>query len=66
MRSRTLAAVAQQVSGTLLGADAAFGRVSIDTRKLDPGALFVAIPGERLTATTLSPMPTPGALRVRW
>ena len=47
MRSRTLAAVAQQVSGTLLGADAAFGRVSIDTRKLDAGALFVAIPGER-------------------
>ena len=47
MRSRTLAAVAKQVSGTLLGADAAFGRVSIDTRKLDPGALFVAIPGER-------------------
>ncbi len=47
MRTRTLAAVAQQVSGTLLGADAAFGRVSIDSRRLDAGALFVAIPGER-------------------
>ena len=55
MRSRTLAAVAQQVSGTLLGADAAFGRVSIDTRKLDPGALFVAIPGERFDGNDFVP-----------
>ena len=55
MRSRTLAAVAKQVSGTLLGADAAFGRVSIDTRKLDPGALFVAIPGERFDGNDFVP-----------
>ena len=55
MRSRTLAAVARQVSGTLLGADAAFGRVSIDTRKLDPGALFVAIPGERFDGNDFVP-----------
>ena len=55
MRSRTLAAVAQQVSGTLLGADAAFGRVSIDTRKLDAGALFVAIPGERFDGNDFIP-----------
>ena len=55
MRSRTLAAVAQQVSGTLLGADAAFGRVSIDTRKLDAGALFVAIPGERFDGNDFVP-----------
>ncbi len=55
MRSRTLAAVAKQVSGTLLGADAAFGRVSIDTRELDPGALFVAIPGERFDGNDFVP-----------
>ena len=55
MRSRTLAAVAQQVSGTLLGADAAFGRVSIDTRNLDDGALFVAIPGERFDGNDFVP-----------
>ena len=55
MRSRTLAAVARQVSGTLLGADAAFGRVSIDTRKLAPGALFVAIPGERFDGNDFVP-----------
>ena len=55
MRSRTLAAVAKQVSGTLLGADAAFGRVSIDTRKLDSGALFVAIPGERFDGNDFVP-----------
>ena len=55
MRSRTLAAVAQQVSGTLLGADAAFGRVSIDTRTLDAGGLFVAIPGERVDGNDFVP-----------
>ena len=55
MRSRTLAAVAKQVGGTLLGADATFGRVSIDTRELDPGALFVAIPGERFDGNDFVP-----------
>jgi UDP-N-acetylmuramoyl-tripeptide--D-alanyl-D-alanine ligase len=47
MMARTLAAVTREVSGTLSGADAHFGDVSIDSRKLGAGALFVAIRGER-------------------
>ena len=47
MMARTLAAVAREVQGTLLGADRAFGAVTTDTRALGPGALFVAIPGDR-------------------
>ena len=44
--SRNLAAVARAVHGQLIGQDAAFGTVTTDTRKLAPGALFVAIRGE--------------------
>jgi UDP-N-acetylmuramoyl-tripeptide--D-alanyl-D-alanine ligase len=47
MMLRTLGAVAQQVDGTLVGADAPFGAVCTDTRTLTPGALFVAISGDR-------------------
>ena len=47
MQARTLAAVARQVGGRLLGSDARFGPVSIDTRSLERGDLFVAIAGER-------------------
>jgi UDP-N-acetylmuramoyl-tripeptide--D-alanyl-D-alanine ligase len=47
MMARTLAAVAAEVQGTLLGADRSFGVVTTDTRSLGPGALFVAIPGDR-------------------
>ncbi len=47
MRSRTLAEVARQAGGTLLGADTAFGRVTIDSRTLESGDLFVALPGAR-------------------
>ena len=47
MRSRTLAAVAHQADGELLGGDAAFGQVSLDSRNLVSGALFVAIAGDR-------------------
>jgi UDP-N-acetylmuramoyl-tripeptide--D-alanyl-D-alanine ligase len=47
MMARTLAAVAREVQGTLVGADQAFGVVTTDTRALTPGALFVAIPGDR-------------------
>ena len=47
MMSRTLGAVAREVKGTLIGADAAFGAVSTDSRTLAPGALFVAIAGDR-------------------
>jgi UDP-N-acetylmuramoyl-tripeptide--D-alanyl-D-alanine ligase len=45
--TRTLAAVAREVEGRLVGADQAFGVVTTDTRTLSPGALFVAIPGDR-------------------
>ena len=45
--SRTLSAVAQEVRGELVGEDAEFGAVSIDSRELESGSLFVAIAGER-------------------
>ncbi len=45
--TRTLAAVAREVEGNLVGADQAFGAVTTDTRTLPAGALFVAIPGDR-------------------
>ena len=45
--ARTLAAVAREVQGTLVGADQTFGVVTTDTRALGTGALFVAIPGDR-------------------
>lgn len=45
--SRTLSAVAHEVRGELVGEDAEFDAVSIDTRELESGALFVAIAGER-------------------
>ena len=44
---RTLAAVAREVQGRLVGSDQAFGAVTTDTRSLGPGSLFVAIPGDR-------------------
>jgi UDP-N-acetylmuramoyl-tripeptide--D-alanyl-D-alanine ligase len=47
MMARTLAAVAHEVEGKLVGADQPFGVVTTDTRALPPGALFVAIPGDR-------------------
>lgn len=47
MMARTLAAVACEVQGRLIGADQAFGLVTTDTRSLSPGALFVAIAGDR-------------------
>jgi UDP-N-acetylmuramoyl-tripeptide--D-alanyl-D-alanine ligase len=43
--ARTLAAVAREVGGRLVGPDAAFAGVGIDTRRLESGALFVAIRG---------------------
>ena len=45
--SRALSAVAHEVNGRLIGADTGFGVVATDTRALAPGALFVAISGER-------------------
>jgi UDP-N-acetylmuramoyl-tripeptide--D-alanyl-D-alanine ligase len=41
-----LSEVAQCARGELVGGDAAFNGVSIDTRTLKPGALFVALSGE--------------------
>jgi UDP-N-acetylmuramoyl-tripeptide--D-alanyl-D-alanine ligase len=45
--TRTLAAVAREVQGELVGADQPFGVVTTDTRALGPGSLFIAIPGDR-------------------
>jgi UDP-N-acetylmuramoyl-tripeptide--D-alanyl-D-alanine ligase len=45
--TRTLAALAREVQGRLVGPDQAFGAVTTDTRALGPGSLFVAIPGDR-------------------
>ena len=47
MMARTLAAVAREVEGRLVGADCGFGQVTTDTRALASGSLFVAIPGDR-------------------
>ena len=47
MMARTLAAVAREVQGRLVGADRPFGAVTTDTRSLGTGSLFVAIPGDR-------------------
>ena len=44
----SLSAIAVWTHGRLFGADAAVTGVAIDTRKLQPGDLFVAIKGERL------------------
>lgn len=46
MMARTLAAVAREVQGRLVGPDTAFGAVSIDSRRVETGGLFVAIRGE--------------------
>jgi UDP-N-acetylmuramoyl-tripeptide--D-alanyl-D-alanine ligase len=45
---RTLADFAQAVGGTLHGRDGPFDTVTIDTRKLAAGDLFMALPGERV------------------
>ena len=45
--TRTLAAVAREVHGRLVGADRPFGAVTTDSRAAVAGALFVAISGDR-------------------
>ena len=45
--NRGMAALARETGGRLLGADVAIGPASIDSRTLEPGALFVVLPGER-------------------
>ncbi len=47
----TLSQIAHAVDGVLSGEDAEFSSVSIDSRTLQPGALFVAIDGERFCGT---------------
>ncbi len=47
MITRDLATLAQSTGGTLLGANVAFGRVQSDSRASEPGALFVALAGEK-------------------
>ncbi|MFO1406472.1 MAG: UDP-N-acetylmuramoyl-tripeptide--D-alanyl-D-alanine ligase [Steroidobacteraceae bacterium] len=44
---RDLATLAREAGGRLEGANAAFESASIDSRTIGPGALFVALPGER-------------------
>ena len=44
----TLAAIAVWTHGQLFGSDVEVGGVAIDTRRLKPGDLFVAIKGERV------------------
>jgi UDP-N-acetylmuramoyl-tripeptide--D-alanyl-D-alanine ligase len=45
--TRTLAAVARETHGRLVGADGGFGAVTTDSRALTAGSLFVAIAGDR-------------------
>jgi UDP-N-acetylmuramoyl-tripeptide--D-alanyl-D-alanine ligase len=45
---RTLAGVAAVVDGDLHGNDSTFADVTIDTRRLNPGSLFVALRGEQV------------------
>jgi UDP-N-acetylmuramoyl-tripeptide--D-alanyl-D-alanine ligase len=53
--NRDLAELARTTAGMLHGANAAFGRVSSDTRQLEPHALFVALRGERFDAHDFVP-----------
>jgi UDP-N-acetylmuramoyl-tripeptide--D-alanyl-D-alanine ligase len=53
--TRTLAAVAKEVQGRLVGRDTRFGAVTTDTRELAEGALFVAIAGERFDGNDFVP-----------
>ena len=45
--ARTLATVARETHGRLIGADGGFGAVTTDSRALTAGSLFVAIAGDR-------------------
>ena len=47
MRAMSLASVTPLIQGTLKGTDLFFSRVSIDTRTLEPGDLYIALAGER-------------------
>lgn len=47
LEAMRLSQLAQPLSGRLLSTDAQFDRVVIDSRQVEPGSLFVALPGER-------------------
>ena len=47
MMTRTLAAVARETQGRLIGEDGGFGAVTTDSRALTEGSLFVAIAGDK-------------------
>jgi UDP-N-acetylmuramoyl-tripeptide--D-alanyl-D-alanine ligase len=53
--NRDLAELARVTAGMLHGANAGFGKVSSDTRQLEPRALFVALRGERFDAHDFVP-----------
>lgn len=50
MRSMSLVAVAEAVSGQLIGRDTEIAEISTDSRKMPEAALFVALRGERFDA----------------
>jgi UDP-N-acetylmuramoyl-tripeptide--D-alanyl-D-alanine ligase len=52
---RTLAAFAAACHGQLIGADREFDEVAIDTRRLTPGNLFVALAGEHADGHSFLP-----------
>ena len=47
MIARNLQTLASMTGGALHGADAGFGRIVSDSRAMEPGALFVALAGDR-------------------
>ena len=47
MQAMSLAGITPRIQGTLKGSDLFFSGVSIDTRTLEPGDLYVALVGER-------------------
>ncbi len=47
LMARTLATVARETHGRLIGADGGFGAVTTDSRALTAGSLFVAIAGDK-------------------
>jgi len=48
VKPRAMSDVARAVGGLLLGEDAIVSSIAIDSREVEPGALFVALPGTRV------------------
>ncbi|MFN7386987.1 MAG: Mur ligase domain-containing protein, partial [Lysobacteraceae bacterium] len=53
MRPIALSDVARWTEGRLIGADTTVAAISTDTRAIAPGALFVALRGERFDANDI-------------